>query len=81
MAIMVLSHGYYIMEGDTVVMTDAKGVLVRRGTGNRVTHELKPDEDAATWARLLTRQLRQHIHGGKLRGFSGPLRYEKTGWR
>ena len=61
-------------------MTDSHGTPVRRATGDQVTHELKDGEDADTWARILTRQFRQHIHGDRKPGFSGPLRYPRTCW-
>jgi hypothetical protein len=44
-------------------------------------HKLKEGEDADTWARILTKQFRQHIHGDRKPGFSGRLSYPKTGWR
>jgi hypothetical protein len=49
--------------------------------GDTVTHQLKEGEDPDTWARILTKQFRQHIHGDRKLGFSGPLSYPETGWR
>jgi hypothetical protein len=46
-----------------------------------ITIRSRHGEDPDTWVRILTKQFRQHIHGDRKPGFSGPLRYEKTGWR
>ena len=76
-----VTYGFYKVENGKVILTDGGGVPVRRSTGDQVVHELKDGEDAEVWARILTKQFRQHIHGERKPGFSGPLRYEKTGWR
>jgi hypothetical protein len=55
----------------------AKTPRCRRSTGDMVTHERKEGEDAEAWAGIL-KQFRQHIHGDRKPGFSGPLRYPCT---
>jgi hypothetical protein len=52
---------------------------VRRSTGDPVVHELKDGEDPELIARLLTKEFRRHIHDGRMQGFSGPIRYPKSG--
>jgi len=70
-----------ILEGTKLIMTDSHGTPVRRSSGDTVTHQLKEGEDPDTWAKILTKQFRQHIHGDRKLGFSGPLSYPETGWR
>jgi len=76
-----VTHGHYILDGNKVRLTDSKGTPVRRSTGDPVVHGLKDGEDPELIARVLTREFRRHIHGGRMQGFSGPIRYPKSGWR
>jgi hypothetical protein len=76
-----VTRGFYILDGNKITMTDSSGTPIRRGTGDLYTHVLKADENEATWAGILTKQIRTSIRGNKLRGFDGPLDYGPTGWR
>jgi hypothetical protein len=72
--------GYYTIEDDTVVMTDAEGQPARDGDGKYYRQTLKPGENPKVIAGRLTRELRLALRGGKnapVAGFDGPIIYPK----
>ena len=76
------SLGYYTLENDTVVMTDARGEPARDPDGKYYKQALKPGENPKVIACRLARELRLALRGGKnapVRGFDGPLQYQRDG--
>src|SRR5215471_16116029 len=73
-----VTRGFYILEGTNLTLTTSSSDPVRRSTGDMVTHELKGGEDSELWVRILTKQFRQHIHGDRKPGFSGPIIFPRT---
>jgi hypothetical protein len=75
-----VTRGFYVLNGTKLTLTDSKGVPVRRSSGDPVVRELKDGDDPTQIAGILTREFRRHIHGTSgIPGFSGPLRYPKSG--
>jgi hypothetical protein len=77
-----VSYGFYIVVGDLLTMTDAKGNAAQDDAGKTYTHKLAPNDDHQVIAGRLTRKLRDALRGKKdapPSGFSGPLNYGPTG--
>jgi hypothetical protein len=70
-----VSYGFYKVENNKVILTDAEGTPVRRATGDVVAHKLKDGEEAHHRAWLMAREFRRHIHGDRKDGFTGPIVY------
>jgi len=77
-----VAEGRYIIEDDTVIMTDANGIPAVDPDGRRYTHKLQPGEFHKTIAARLTKQLRGAMRelGGRVNGFDGrPIDYPPLG--
>jgi hypothetical protein len=73
--------GHYVIDGNTLTMTDDRGEPAVDGDGKRYVHTLAPDDDPIAIACHLTRELRTALRGSTVNGFDGPIQYPKTGWR
>lgn len=78
-----VTEGYYTVVRGVMTMTDASGIPMRNANGDLHTHQLGKDENPASMACILTKQVRAAVHGYS--AVTGPKReplvYPKTGWR
>jgi hypothetical protein len=74
-----LAEGCYIVESDTVKLTNRRGVPVQDDDGKR--YEQKLEGNNPKWvAGQLTKQFRKVLRGPNAppRGFGSPIRYPKS---
>jgi hypothetical protein len=74
--------GYYVVDGDVLVMTNESGVKVLREDGTRYSHKLAAGEDPRPIAARFTKQIRRMFRGESRsqERFAKPLNYPKGGW-
>ena len=76
-----ITYGYFIVEGNTLTMTDGDGTPVRQPTtGDLFTAQLRDGLDADAVARNLTARVWRSLHGREgAAGFNRRLNYQQTG--
>jgi len=73
--------GHYVVEDDTVVLTDEAGVPLRYDvSGECFSERLGSDQDEQVLARALLHRWRRHRMGDDKNGFNRPLNYPRLGW-
>jgi hypothetical protein len=74
--------GYYVVDGDMLIMTNELGIKVLREDGTRYSHKLAPNEDPRPIAARFTKQIRRMFRGESptQAKFARPLTYPKGGW-
>jgi hypothetical protein len=75
--------GYYTLADGVLTMTDSKGAAVRDlNNGEKVTHKIKPGEEAGAIANRLTLQIYCMLRGEPAQtatGFGRSLSYPASG--
>jgi hypothetical protein len=72
--------GYYVLQDGLLTMTDGEGAAVRGRAGEKITHKMRPGDDAGTIARRLTLQIHRMARGESgPAGFNRPLSYPNIG--
>jgi len=78
-----VTTGFYVVAKGVLTMTDADGIPMRNTSGELYTHKLGKDENAASMACVMTKEVRAAVHGYSV--VSGPKReplvYPKEGWK
>jgi hypothetical protein len=78
------AEGAFIVENDTVILTDREGNPARDGDGKFYKQKLVDGQNPKMIAGRLTRELRSALRGkdAAKNGFDGPIHYAPlTGWR
>ena len=74
-------EGCYIVEGESVTLTNRHGKPVRDADGKTYTQKLIPGENPKPVAGVLTRRFAKARRGGDAppKGFGAPIEYPKNG--
>ena len=74
-----VAEGAYIVEDNTVTLTNHLGIPVRDSDGRTYSKKLEPEQDPHMIAGRLTREFRRVRRGEKneIKGFSGPIHYQR----
>jgi hypothetical protein len=76
-----VAEGRYILEDNTVTLTNHVGTPVRDHDGKTYSKKLEQNEDAYAVAGRLTKEFRRARRGDKnhVEGFSSPIHYPRNG--
>jgi hypothetical protein len=72
-------EGCFVVNGDTVTLTDRNGEPAHDSDGRRYSQKLEPGENPKQIAGRLTRKLRDSLRGrDNVTGFDGPISYPRS---
>jgi uncharacterized protein YxjI len=75
----VSAEGKFVVNGDTVTLTDAAGVPVKNVHGKVYSRKLNPDESPVVIARRLTKEFHSARRGKDRLDFNRALHYKRDG--